>query len=219
MSLKEKTADTLFVVQVLCACILAGSQFFRMLNTVEGVNFAMFLTMEVFFGINLYLAIMADRAQSSRVTRQTVATYAIWTALIASNIAAILWNGGYQWGGTDTITFALTGLGVAGTLIVAARHQRDYADPIVKGYLAVFFKGTPQLLLAVKILMEGGAGTPGIAIIMGHITVCIRFGQLAFSIREAGWDRNRIGSLISELANEASWILVTIAWLIKLELP
>ena len=41
-----------------------------------------------------------------------------------------------------------------------------------------------------------------------------RLGQLVFSIREAGWDRNRMGSLISEVANEGSWIVATVVWLL-----
>jgi hypothetical protein len=36
---------------------------------------------------------------------------------------------------------------------------------------------------------------------------------LYFSIREAGWDRNRIGSALSEAANEISWVVTTIVWL------
>lgn len=215
MSKKRLVTDTLFIVQILSAFILAGSQFFRMLSTIEGVNFAMFATMEVFLGINLYLAIMAHRVQPSRVTRQTVATYAIWTVLIASNIVAILWHGGYKWGKTDVITFALTGLGVVATLFVARRCRLGVTDPVVKGYLAVFFKATPQLLLAAKILLEGNAGTPVVAICAGHVTILVRLGQLWFSIREAGWDRNRIGSAISEVANELSWVVVTIAWILK----
>ncbi len=215
MSRKRLVADMLFTVQVIGACVLAGSQFVRMLSTIQGVNFAMFATMEVFLGINLYLAIMAHHVQPSRVTRQTVATYALWTVLIGSNIAAILWNGRYQWGTTDAVTLALAGLGVVITLLVARRYERGFTDPIVKGYLAIFFKATPQLLLALKILQEGNAGTPFTAICAGHVTILVRLGQLWFSIREAGWDRNRIGSAISELANEASWIVVTLAWITK----
>jgi hypothetical protein len=33
-----------------------------------------------------------------------------------------------------------------------------------------------------------------------------------FAIREAGWDRNRLAAALSEMANEATWLLVTAAW-------
>jgi len=32
------------------------------------------------------------------------------------------------------------------------------------------------------------------------------------AIREAGWDQNRAGSFLSEVTNELSWVVVTIAW-------
>jgi hypothetical protein len=36
------------------------------------------------------------------------------------------------------------------------------------------------------------------------------------SLREAAWDRNRRGSAISEIANEGTWIVATIAWIMVL---
>ena len=62
--------------------------------------------------------------------------------------------------------------------------------------------------------MRGGAGLAGAAVITGHITILPRLGQLWFSIKEAGWDRNRHGSALSELANEASWLVATLVWLL-----
>ncbi len=214
-SVRKTVADILFAIQILGALAVTGSQFFRMLVTIEGVNLAMFLVMELFLGMNLFLAIKANAVQASRVTRQTVATYALWFVLIASNIAAIWWHGGYRWSNNDFVTIALTILGVLCVLAIAARFRKTYSDPIVKGWLAVFFKGVPQLLLAYKMFLEGNAGTPGLSIIAGHITINVRLGQLLFSIREARWDRNRIGSAISEFFNELSWIAVTVVWLIK----
>ncbi len=52
---------------------------------------------------------------------------------------------------------------------------------------------------------------PGVLRERGIIT---RLGQLLFAIREAGWDRNRQGAALSELANETTWLLVTLAWLV-----
>ena len=78
----------------------------------------------------------------------------------------------------------------------------------------MFFKAIPQLALAYKIFMRGGAGLAGAAVITGHITILPRLGQLWFSIKEAGWDRNRHGSALSELANEASWLVATLVWLL-----
>jgi hypothetical protein len=49
-------------------------------------------------------------------------------------------------------------------------------------------------------------------LLAGHIGITTRLGQLMFAIREAGWDRNRLAAALSELANEATWLLVTAAW-------
>ena len=104
-------------------------------------------------------------------------------------------------------------LGAVLTLAVGSRQRLGIADPMVKGWLAVFFKAIPQLALAYKIYLRGGAGLAAAAVITGHITILARLGQLWFSIQEAGWDRNRRGSALSELANEGSWIIATLVWL------
>jgi hypothetical protein len=70
------------------------------------------------------------------------------------------------------------------------------------------------LALAYKIFMQGGAGLATAAVITGHITILSRLGLLWFSIQEAGWDRNRRGSALSEVANEISWLVATLVWLV-----
>jgi hypothetical protein len=50
-------------------------------------------------------------------------------------------------------------------------------------------------------------------LLAGHIAILTRLGQLWFALREAGWDRNRLGAATSEVANEITWLLVTLAWL------
>jgi hypothetical protein len=54
----------------------------------------------------------------------------------------------------------------------------------------------------------------GAMLLAGHIGIMTRLGQLWYAIREAGWDRNRQGAVLSEIANEVTWILVTVAWLV-----
>ena len=90
MFLKKKLiADLLFWIQIVCAFILCGSQFFRFLETTKGQLLSMFLIMEAYLYLHLMLAVGAHRAQPSRVTRQTLWTYAMWLVLILSNIVAI----------------------------------------------------------------------------------------------------------------------------------
>lgn len=214
MSTKKRViADLLFGVQVVCTLIFGGAQFVRMLSTTKGVSVSWFTFWLVFLVVNLALAIRAHRNQPSRVTLQTIGSYALWVLMVVGDLGVMIVRGNGTWDHNDTITAVITLTGVAVILGIASIMKLGISDPVVKGHLAIFFKAVPQLTLAYKIFMVGGAGLAGLTVIMGHITVLTRLGQLIFSIREAGWDRNRRGSAISEAANEGSWIIATIAWM------
>jgi hypothetical protein len=212
---RQLTADALFGVQLLFTFIFGGSQFYRMLTTSQGVNISWFLSWLIFLLLNLVLCIRAHQNQPSRITLQTILSYAAWTFVVAADLSVMLWKGTHVWGRTDTITATIVGLGVALTLALSYRLELGLVDPMVKGWLAIFFKAIPQLALAYKIFLRGGAGLAAAAVITGHITILSRLGQLWFSIKEAGWDRNRRGSALSELANEASWLVATLVWMVR----
>lgn len=209
------TTDALFAVQIGFTLIWGGSQFLRLLSSMQGVNISWFMSWLAFLLLNLVLAVRAHHNQPSRVTRQTILSYVAWTAMVLADLGVMLWRGTHVWDGTDTVTALLVAAGLAVTLLVAYRLNLGLVDPMVKGYLAVAFKAIPQLALAYKIFMMGGLGLSPVAVVTGHITIMTRLGQLWFSIREAGWDRNRRGSALSELANEGSWIVATLAWLVS----
>lgn len=211
---KKMIADSLFGVQIICTLVFGGSQFFRMLTTAQGVSISWFACWEVFLVLNLVLVIRAHRNQPSRVTLQTILSYVLWTVMVTLDLGVMIWKGTGTWNGRDTGTMIFAAIGIAATLLVSRHKHLTIADPIVKGYLALFFKAIPQLALAYNMLVLGSGGLAGATVIAGHITVMTRLGQLLFSIKEAGWDRNRIGSAISEVANEASWVVVTIVWLV-----
>ena len=206
--------DSLFGVQIICTFVFGGSQFLRMFTTSQGVSVSWYACWQVFLVLNLVLAIRAHRNQPSRVTFQIILSYVAWTTMVALDLVVMVWKNTGIWNIRDTITIALATIGTATTLTVAKQKQLTIADPMVKGYFAVFFKAVPQLVLAYNIMIGGGGGLAGIAIVTGHITILIRLGQLWFSIKEAGWDRNRTGSALSEIANESSWIVATIAWFV-----
>jgi hypothetical protein len=212
---RQLTADALFGVQLLFTFIFGGSQFYRMLTTSQGVNISWFLSWLIFLLLNLVLCIRAHQNQPSRITLQTILSYAAWTFVVAADLSVMLWKGTHVWGRTDTITATIVGLGVALTLALSYRLELGLVDPMVKGWLAIFFKAIPQLALAYKIFLRGSAGLAAAAVITGHITILSRLGQLWFSIKEAGWDRNRRGSALSELANEASWLVATLVWMVR----
>ncbi len=99
-------------MQLLFTFIFGGSQFYRMLTTSQGVNLSWFLSWLIFLLLNLALTIRAHQNQPSRVTLQTILSYAAWTFVVAADLAVMLWKGSHVWGRTDTITTMLVGLGV-----------------------------------------------------------------------------------------------------------
>lgn len=210
---KQITADLFFVLQIGLALVSGGSQFVRMLSTTQGVKISWLASWLAFLVINLALTIRAHFRQPSRVTLQTVLTYSTWTLVIAACLALLLWKGTERWDGKDTATAIMLGLGVLITWLGARWKGVPFTDPLVHGFFGVCFIGLPQLTLAYKIFLVGGAGLAGGMLLAGHIGITTRLGQLWFAIREAGWDRNRLGAALSELANEITWILVTLAWL------
>ena len=127
----------------------------------------------------------------------------------------MLWNATELWDAKDTLTAILVASGLMITGLIAYRLDLGLADPLVHAGFAACCIGLPQLTLTYKIFTVGGAGMAGLMLLAGHIGICTRLGQLWFAIREAGWDRNRQGAALSELANEATWLLVTLAWLVK----
>lgn len=210
---RQLAADLFFLLQLALALISGGSQLLRLLTTSQGVNASWLASWLAFLLINLTLVLHAHRRQPSRVTLQTVLTYAVWSLVIAADLGVMLWRELEVWNHLDTLTVALitSGLGViAGT----SRWRRlPLTDPLVFAGVGVCFIALPQLVLTYKILQQGGAGLAGAMLLAGHVGILTRLGQLGFALREAGWDRNRLGAALSELANEITWILVSLAWL------
>ncbi len=206
-------ADAFFLLQLCLAAISGGSQLTRLFATSQGVNVTWLASWLAYLLINLALTLRAHFSQPSRVTRQTVLTYTAWSLAIAACLAVLLWQGPETWARVDTINSVLVATGLLLTWLWARSRRLGLTDPVVKGFFGVCFIGLPQVILAYHILMVGGAGLAGGMLLAGHIGITTRLGQLWFAIREAGWDRNRLGAAISEIANEATWILVTAAWL------
>jgi hypothetical protein len=211
---KKLTADTLFAVQIVCIIVSGGSEFLRLLTTSQGVNLSWLASWLAFLSINLTLTIRAHLSLPSRVTLQTVLSYGLWTLMIAACLGAMLWRGP-EWDAKDTLTAILVGAGVILTGLWAWRRRLKIGDPLVNAGFAVCFIGLPQLTLAYKIFTVGGEGMAGLMLLAGHIGILTRLGQLWFAIREAGWERDRQGAALGELANEATWVLVTLAWLVS----
>lgn len=212
-SKKRMITDLLFGVQIIGATLFCGAYTLRSLKDVTGSSAAQFGLVATYLVFHLTLGLGAHRASPSRVTRQAIATYAIWFVLILTTIGAVITNPMYRWNTKDTTT-VLTAAVLTGTVIILSFVRKlRFSDPAVKASFAIAYKSVPQVLLAWKFLAEGASGTPGLSVVVGHATILIRLGQIYFMVKEAGWDRNRIWLAVSESANEVSWIVATIAWL------
>ena len=205
-------ADALFVVQLLCASAFAVGQLYAMRRTVEGVSVTWIGLWVLFLLVNLVLAVNAYRAHASRISAQTVLIYAAWAAVCGLTLVMLLLAEATRWNHVDTVTAVITGTGMAGAIVIGRARGLAISDPMVRAAFAVFSKAVPQLTLAWNISLHGGGGISVVAFTVGHITICTRLWQVWYSIREAGWDRNRIGIAIGEAANELSWIVTTVAW-------
>jgi hypothetical protein len=212
---KQLTADILFLLQIVLGIIFGGSEFLRLLETSQGIPIFWLASWLAFLVINLALTIRAHVSRPSRVTLQAVACYALWTVIIASDLAVLLLKGTDIWRTADTLTALIVGAGLIVTILWGYRRGRGLTDPIVHGYSGILFIGIPQITLAYTILQEGGQGLAGAALLASNFSILIRLALLRFAIAEAGWDRNRKGAAMSEFANEISWLLVTLAWLIR----
>ncbi|MEM7469158.1 MAG: hypothetical protein AAF387_20055 [Pseudomonadota bacterium] len=207
--------DFLFYLQLIFALSMGISQAWTMLHSTEGIIVTWFMFWGIFLAINLTLSIQAHKTQPSRITKQTVIVYATWTVVMTLDTVIYLWKTPGTWKDVDTLTTILALLGIALTLVVGKLKNLPPLDPIIRGYLALIFKAMPQLTLAYSIWLDGGDGLSRVAVIVGHITICSRIAQIFLSLREASWDRNRIGSAISEIGNEVSLIVLTVVWLIR----
>jgi hypothetical protein len=201
------------MVQIAGACLFCSAQAQRALHDVSGVSLAQNLAVMTYLVFHLLLTWEAHKAQPSRLTKQGLKVFCTWFVGTFFIVIAILLNGTYTWTLQDTV-IASAAIGVALVVVsISSLQSLPIADPAVRSFLAIAFKSVPQVLLAWKIMVEGGSGIPGLSVAVGHATIILRLAHISFMVKEAGWERNRSWLAISETANELSWVVATIAWL------
>lgn len=200
-----------FLLQIVGAVIFAGSRIIRLTQTTEGALVMEFVSILAFLLLNLSLAIRANREKPSTPGIQSVTVYTVWTALVSGMLVATVSNQ-YVWSRADSATLAFN-VGAGWAIYVIGRNENlPLADPMVRGWMALVFKSFPQVMLAVTIWGASGASLPLIAILVGHGTILLRLAQIILTGNLNGWVRSSRALLLSEAGNEASWILVSIAW-------
>ena len=209
---KKFITDLLFGIQIIGALIFCGAYIIRSKEDVTGSSIVQFSLVATYLLFHLALSVDAHRVAPSRVTQQTMFTYAFWFVLMIAIIVVASTNPAYMWNDKEATQLLTAGIMTIVVLVASAIKHRKLSDPMVKAFFAIAYKSVPQVLLAWKFLAEGASGTPGLSVIVGHLTIIVRLGQIYFMVKEAGWDRNRIWLVISEALNEASWIIASVVW-------
>lgn len=204
--------DGCFYGQVLVAVGINLLQGWHMLGSLQGVLLTYYLCMEAFMLFNLLLALEVDREKRNTESRMAVRLYLIFLAMVSIGIGAIAWNGTYEWARQDTVTTCIVAGGVALIAMIKGSRGWSWNGPEIRTLLGILVKAVPQVLLAWRIWADGGAGIHEAVLWLGHSSSIMRLTQMLIMNVSTGWTRSGVGLLISESANEASWIVVTAAW-------
>lgn len=201
---------------MILAVLFGGFQTQHMLvHSTRGLSTSMFLFTGLFVCINLYLSIASHKAQPSRVTRQTVAIYILGTVVYGSFLAVMLVKAESIWDMRDTFTGLVVIVALVSAFVYSKAKDIASLDPIMKGVYSLIFKSVPQVVMAWKVYQVGGQGLNTVMVITFHTLTLTRIYQICRRTSKTGWDRNRRGLLISEIGNEITWSLVTVAWLVS----
>lgn len=204
-------ANLLFLVQLVCVLTFGGNQVIQMFTTTQGVSMIWIVSSETFFAVNFWLVWQVHKAKHARVTAQTLFIYAIFLFFGVLEFSAMLYQGGPIWNRFDTIATVIIVTGSILVLFVTYREGISLLSPSIKAIIAILSIGVPQLMMAFNIYAHGGAGLAAATVVVGHISVGTRYGQLLFALRSSR-DANCLSAIASESANWISWIAVTAIW-------
>jgi hypothetical protein len=208
-----KIADYVFWTQMVAAVLFGVRQVSKMTVSVEGLTITSFACNLTFCILNLVLALRAHKVQPSKETSRAKWIYITGIFNYSALVMMMVMVAPRLWDYRDTITMGVVLIGAA---LVLIRFNFQVAQPMVRGWLALALKGLPQIILAWKVWTDGGDGLDPVMVVVFHYLTLSRLFQIWIIVREAGWDKNRIALATSEIGNELTWCLVTIAWLVHL---
>jgi len=188
-----------------------------MFESVEGVSIGFFFCHGMFAFLNLSLSMVALRetdkgAEDYPVKKQSVHVYTMWVAFLLLHLGIASWQK-VGWKLIDTTTIIVVMTGFVGIVLFSLIKKVPLVNPWIKATTAIFLKCVPQVTLAIVIYQYGKGGLSGVWILFGHITILTRIAHLWVSSRK-GWNKNTLASFVSEVFNEISWIVATVAFLV-----
>lgn len=213
-SLRVSGNDLFFAFQVVMAYFFALPQVFKMFESVQGVTINWLLCADLFVILNLYLMVGVHKKSRSRQSLQTLLIYANWVVLVTPMVIITFFR--CAWGRQDTLVASL----IAGAAIIVFSwghfSGRGLIDPVIRGLLVGLFRVVPHLYLSYCIIQAGsGSGIATKTVVAANITATARIITLYLAGRKTGWDKGLVASILSEIGNEASWMIVTLIWLVR----
>jgi len=201
--------NLLFWFQVVMAWAHTGAQIVQIVRgKTGGLTLAMWFVFIGYLIVSLSLAILAWREKKETIRLYTVIIFAQWTVFIT--VLFIMCLGTVHWSSGDTVVCIIIAI-----LSIITVKINGLKDPVTRGWLAVWCKGMPQLWAAYVMCQAGSAEwLHPVTLVSGHATAIPRLVQVYLQGKRGGWDRATKGLMLGETANVATWMVVTVVWLI-----
>jgi hypothetical protein len=203
------TTRMLFWFQVVMAWIYTGFQIAQLINgKTSGMTLALWLMFMVYLFLGLSLAILAWQEKKEKERFYTVVIFGQWsifvTLLFLLSIGSVVWSSGDTAICIAALIFSIMTIKVYGL-----------RNPMTRGWLAVWFKGLPQLWAAyVMYQADSAEWLHPITLIAAHATSVPRLVLVYRQGRKGGWDKATKALLLGEVANVGTWCVVTVVWLV-----
>jgi hypothetical protein len=216
------SSTVLFFVQLILLAYSGSQQLAKLLESDSGMSSTWILLWLAFLVINLLLSIQAHRIRPSTENRQLIIMYAALIGMCLSWIGVMLYRNTLAFSIYDLFNFLFAAISTIAVFWVARRYkwyENHYTvaeitrHPWTRTALALSYKAVPQVTLAVQVMSGEQQAVSGAMILIGHISIVLRFVQALLSMRSTGYNQNVAAILISEGGNELSWIAFTAVWL------
>lgn len=202
-----------FLFQVVMAYVFAIPQLVRLFETTKGVTITWLLLADCFVILNFLLTLGSYRRSRNAEAFQALVIYGNWVVLVTSMVTIMFIK--VTWTNQDWLVTSLVAMSAILVMLWAEATKRGIKDPLVRGILVGLFRVVPHFYLCYCILLAGsGSGIPWKTVVAANVTAMARIVTLYLSGCKTGWERGVKASFLSEVANESSWMLVTVVWLL-----
>lgn len=218
--MRLKQGDGTFIVLTIASIAYGVSQFVGLLKTTAGINISWLALWEGFMIFNFLLSLRAykeaqemepgpDRDEKHRKSLQASVSYGLGGIMNGINTVYLaLHLQTFDW--VDKTNFAFVGIAL---VIVLARYYKSLTCPMALACYAILCKAVPQLFMAWRVGPMGVNPANFLAILaIGHLLIILRL-MILFRSYRAKQEEATKGLIISEGANELSWLIVTASWL------